>query len=173
MVLPFGWGIYRNIKVSPRQITVVRQAARSGFSAKATQKLLKDEGIGFRRTSMLAVRREALGRIAKQSALNSIGLNRRPSARLITRTGQRLATQYRYTFRAELRLQDGSLQDMPINFGDDVLLTRGEAIERAESIMNQAFATDAAREGYFEGAVNLKSDWGFIDQSISFDEPGG
>lgn len=173
MVLPFGWGIYRDIWVSPRQITVVRQAARSGFSAKVTQKLLKKEGIGFRRESMLDVRREALNRIAKQSALNSIGLNRRPSARLITRTGQRLATRYRYSFRAQLRMPDGALDELPINFGDDVLLTRGEAIERAESIMHKSFATDAAREGYFEGAVNLKSDWGFIDESIHFDELGG
>lgn len=108
-------------------IMKMKQAFAEGLSASSFIKEMQAEGLGYRRTTMLADWRTASEKEAKKGLLRYVGKNLMPTATVQAKSWQKMTTQYMYTLRIQARrTPTGEIESSFRNIGSDVPLTIGE-----------------------------------------------
>lgn len=165
MVLPFSgrrartFGTYSGVRVDVPFVQQVTSLFRQGVGTVQARALLREAGFRFRDSAFNAVRNEIRLVDIRGSRLENLRLDARPGVNTLVQTNREFTRNYQYTARVQLIDPiTGDLTDLPIQFGDDRLLTRQEIIERAEAIAEQVAdkggpGSDAA--GVALGSVRL------------------
>ncbi len=144
MVLPFAGrrartlGAYSGVRVDAPFIQQVTSLFRQGIGTVEARRALRAVGFRFRDSAFNAVRNEIRLIETRGSRLDNLRLDARPGRNTLVHTNREFGRNYQYT--AHVRMVDpitGDIVDLPVQFGDDRLLTRQEIIERAESIAEQ------------------------------------
>lgn len=100
---------------------------------------LRQSGFTFSNAVYSAIRAEYRAIANTQTGLNALRLDFKPGKQTLVRTGREFSTQFQYAARVQVRdFESGELEDIVANFGSDVELTRGQIMERAEAIAEEA-----------------------------------
>jgi len=105
----------------------MKSAIRRGLSANKTLKLLRDAGLGYRRTIFLADFRSYLDIPAKTNLLRYVPRLYRPSKKLFTEPNVLQRHRYKYTVEIKVfKPKTGTSFTMHTNVVSDDALSRGE-----------------------------------------------
>lgn len=156
MVIPAFRGIsrtfgrYSGVGVSSEFVQQVNTLLRQGIGTVQSRSALRSAGFRFRDSAFNAVRNEIQLIGIRGSRLDSLRLDARPSVNTLVQTNREFGRNFRYTARVDLIDPfTGEITGLPVEFGDDRLLTKVELIERSEAIAEQA--AEKGGPGYIEG----------------------
>lgn len=111
---------------------------RAGAGVVQSRNLLRDVGFRFSNQAVTDLFREFRSIAGKSAGLRNIPLDFRPGINTVSRVNMSFRTRFQYTGIARLvDAETGIVQDVPVAFGDDRLLTRREIEERIRAIGEQ------------------------------------
>lgn len=132
------FGSYSGVRVSSEFVQQVSSLLSQGIGTTQSRSLLRGAGFSFRDSAFDAVRREITSITTRGSRLDSLRLDARPSVNTLVQTNREFRRNFMYSARVDLiNPLTGEITSLPIDFGDDRLLTRAELIERVEAIAEQ------------------------------------
>lgn len=132
------FGRYSGVRVSSEFVQQVNSLIQQGIGTTQSRSLLRGAGFRFRDSSFDAVRREINLTSVRGSRLDNLRLDARPAANTLVQTNREFRRDFMYSARVEMvNPLTGEITSLPVDFGDDRLLTRAELIERAEAIAEQ------------------------------------
>ncbi len=132
------FGSYSGVRVSSEFVQQINSLINQGIGTTQSRSLLRGAGFRFRDSAFNAVRNEIRLTSIRGSRLDSLRLDARPAANTLTQTNREFRRNFMYSARVDLvNPLTGEIFSLPVEFGDDRLLTRQELIERAEAIAEQ------------------------------------
>lgn len=132
------FGRYSGVRVSSEFVQQINSLFRQGIGTTQSRSLLRGAGFRFRDSAFNSVRNEIRLTSIRGSRLDSLRLDARPSRNTLVQTNREFRRNFMYTARVDIiNPETGEISSLPVEFGDDRLLTRAELIERAESIAEQ------------------------------------
>lgn len=121
-----------NLRFAAEQ--VIRKAVTEGLSANATQKVLRDLGLSYRRTDFLEDFRRIADIPAKTDKLKFVRRDFRPSKSLFTEQTMFQRNRFRYVVSVDVYKPDtGETFSMFTSLAGSIYYTRGEVEEIALS----------------------------------------
>jgi len=113
----------------------IPEMLKAGMSATAGLKLLRSEGMGYRKTDFLADFRDFSGLAMKRDPLRAIPKKYRPTEATIQRTDIKQTKKFYYNYKVEgIDLYTGKPADDWITVASDNILTMEEAEAEAERL---------------------------------------
>lgn len=119
-----------------RALPFIERSVRTGVSVSALQTALSGQGMGVRRTELLAAVRFVRGVEIKTNAIRSIRRDRKPDPARIAIARTNIRRQFSFTVRVTgFRDVDGERVERFITLSTDTLLTRAELEAEAASVI--------------------------------------
>lgn len=139
--VPRTFGAYSGVRVSTEFLQQVSSLLHQGIGTVESRSLLRGAGFRFRDSAFNAVRNEVRLAGVRGSRLDSLRLDARPGPRTLVQTNREFQREFFYTAQVELiDPETGEVRLLPVDYGDNSLLTRAEMIERAEAVAEQVAA---------------------------------